>query len=526
MLLARATRFLATAFCLAMALNGPGFAKEYQLTILHTNDHHGHFQKFSPYPVKDVGGLAAQSALINIVRAETETAGGHLLVLSAGDVNTGIPESDLLDAEPDFTLMNMIGYDAMTLGNHEFDNPIEVLQKQRGWAKFPLLAANITRKDTGELLVDPYVIKEIDGLKVAILGLITEGVPTMVLPENVADLKFDGVIATAAKYVPELSKQADLVVALTHIGFYGEESDKIGDVQLARAVPGIDVIVGGHTHTPLEEPVKVGDTLIVQAGGYSEKVGRLNLTVDSEADSVSAYSYQLLPVNDKKRVKYNDKQYYSYVGTGYVEDDEILQAMEPYLENADGLLKTPVGTALVELVGGKDISRSQETNLGNMITDAMRQKTGADIALHNGGGMRAGIAPGPITYRDVLTVQPFGNTLTEINMTGRQIVEVLDMSAKSVGGGGFMHVSGLKVTYNATTGKAEKVMVGEAPIDLAKNYKVVTSNFVATGGDGYAMLKDLDQYDTGYVDAEATMEYIRQQGSVKPQVEGRITVVQ
>lgn len=519
-------RNLAITACILLLAQGTALAREYQLTILHTNDHHGHFQKFAPYPVKDVGGLAAQSTLVNVVRAEVEKAGGHVLLLSAGDVNTGVPESDLLDAEPDFKIMSMIGYDAMTLGNHEFDNPLEVLQKQKEWASFPFLSANIVRKGTDELLFEPYTIKEIDGLQVAILGLTTEKVPSLVLPDNVKDLEFLSVIDTARKYVPELKEKADLVIALTHIGYYKPESGKTGDVQLAEAVPAIDVIVGGHTHTSLDEPVVVGTTLIVQADGYSEKVGRLNLTVDSEKNKVVAHTYELMPVNGKKRVKYNGKKYYTYVGTGFVEDQEVLGAMKPYLEGADKLLNKPVGTAAAELVGGKSISRSQETNLGNLITDGMRAKTGADIAMQNGGGIRAGIAPGAITYRDVLTVQPFGNTLVEMQLTGAQVVEVLNMAATQVESGGFLHLSGLTVTYNQQAAKAEKVMVDNKPIDLEKTYKVVTNNFVAAGGDGYKMLKPLAKYDTGYVDAEATMEFIQDQNTVDPKVEGRITIVQ
>ncbi len=519
-------RLLPVSFIGLFLLSFSAYAKEYKLTILHTNDHHGHFQKFSPYPVSDVGGLAAQSTLVNIVRAEVEGDGGHVLLLSAGDVNTGVPASDLLDAEPDLKLMNLIGYDAMALGNHEFDNAREVLLKQRGWAEFPFLAANIVKKADGQPLVDPYLIKDLDGLKVAILGLITPDVPILVFPDNVKDLEFKDPIATAKKYVPELKKRADLVVALSHLGLYPENSDKIGDVQLAEAVPDIDVIVGGHTHTSLEDPVVVGKTLIVQADGYSEHVGRLNLVIDSDTDTVTTSSYALLPVNGKKRIKYNDKSYYQYVGTGYLEDQAILDAETPYLEIAKASLEKPVGKSLVELVGGKTSSRSGETNLGNMIADAMRIKTGADVALQNGGGIRAGIAPGEITYGDILTVQPFGNTLTEIAVTGAQLKAVLDASAANIGGGGFMQVSGLTVTCNVTTKTAENILVNGAPLDLAKTYKMVTNNFTAAGGDGYSMLKDLPQYDTGYVDADATMEYIQKNGEVKPAVEGRITVIQ
>ncbi len=520
----QSVKLFASLFVLCLLTSSMSYAAEKKLTILHTNDHHGHFQKFNPYPVKDVGGLAAQSTLVNITRAEAEKDGGAVLVLSAGDVNTGVPESDLLDAKPDFKLMNMIGYDAMVLGNHEFDNSREVLLKQIEWAEFPILGANVVKKDTGKTLVKPYVIKDIGGLKVAILGLLTEETPTLVLPENVADLEFKSVVETAKKHVPLLRRKADLVIALTHIGLYDEGMGYVDDQKLAAAVPGIDIIVGGHTHTDLEEPILVGNTIIVQAGGYSESMGRLDLVVDNISNKVTKHNYELLSVNGKKRVKYNGKKYYKYAGTGYVEDKEILEAQTPFIEGADKLLGKAIGEASVELTGGKSVNRSQETNLGNLITNGMLAKTGAEIAFQNGGGIRAGIAPGTISYRDVLTVQPFGNTLVVIDMTGEQIIEVLNLAAGKVGSGAFMQVAGLKVTYNSADKKAENVMVGDAPIDPVKTYKVVTNNFVAAGGDGYKMLKDLAKYDTGYVDADATMEYIQNLGKVAPKTEGRITV--
>ena len=192
----KASRRFCTLTCLILIFSlvclilgpTPILARLYHLTILHTNDHHGHFAKFDPYPVRDVGGLAAQSTLVNIVRAEVKNLGGSTLLLSAGDVNTGVPESDMLDAEPDFKIMNLLRYDAMVLGNHEFDKPREVLMKQKGWAEFPFLSANVVKKDTGETLVDAFVMREFDGLRVAIFGLTTEETPILVLPGNVEDL--------------------------------------------------------------------------------------------------------------------------------------------------------------------------------------------------------------------------------------------------------------------------------------------------------------------------------------------------
>ncbi len=505
-----------------------GFAKTYQLTILHTNDHHGHFLKFNPYPVMDVGGLSAQSTLVNIVRAEVAEQGGHVLLLSAGDVNTGIPESDMLDAEPDMKLMNMIGYDAMALGNHEFDKPRDVLLKQKEWATFPFLAANIVKKDSGETLVEPYVIKEFDGLKVAILGLTTEETPILTLPENTADLKFTSVIETAKTLVPKLREEADIVIALTHLGFFEDSGGGYkspGDLKLAKDVPGIDIIVGGHSHTELKEAQTVNKTVIVQAGEWSQNVGRLDLKIDTDApEKITESSYRLIPVNMKKRVKYNEKTYYMFADKGYLEDQEVLDMIAPYAEQAGKLLAEPLGEAADLLVGSKEKVRAEETNLANLVTDAMRAKTGAEIALQNGGGIRADIAPGQITYKDILTIQPFGNTLALVDMTGQQIMETLAYAATvEPGNGAFLQVSGLKWTNNK--GVAENVTVGGQPLDLQKTYKVVTNNFMAAGGDGYKMLKDLPQVNTGFVDADAMKEYIRKAGKVDPKVEGRLTII-
>ncbi len=525
-------KLLKRSFCIfllvGLLLSSTAFAEVKNLTILHTNDHHGHFMKFAPYPVRDVGGLAAQSTLVNITRAEVEKDGGVVLLLSAGDFNTGIPESDMLDAEPDIKIMNAMGFDALALGNHEFDNARDVLLKQQEWAEFPFLAANIVKKGSGEPLVESYVIKEYDGLKVAIFGLTTTRTPVLTLPENTADLEFKDPVETAKALVPKLKEEADIVVALTHMGFYEESSHhyELGDVNLAAQVPEIDVVVGGHSHTKLTEAKVVGDTLVVQAGSYSEYVGRLDLVVDTEANKVTESAYKLISVNGKKRVRYNDNRYYMYVDKGYVEDGGILEMTTPYAEQADELLSQPIGETLVELLGTNGESRSQETNLGNLITDAMAAKAGADIALQNGGGIRTGIAPGTITYRDVLMVQPFGNTLVVIDMTGQQIVDMLNFAATVYGGGGFPQVSGIKWTLNKTAGAAENVMIGDAAIDLNKTYKVATNNFMAAGGDGYAVLKDLPKYDTGFVDADVIREYITNAGTIEPKVEGRLTIVE
>jgi len=502
----------------------PGFAKIYHLTILYTSNQQGHFTKFSLPGNPDVGGMAAQSTLINIVRAEVEQAGGHVLLLSAGDVNIGTPESDLLNAEPDFRVMKMLGYDAMTPGHGEFCNRREVLMQQQEWAGCPFLAANLVKKDTGELLVEPYIIKEFDGLHVAIFGLTREEMPMITLFAK--DLDSRSVIETARALVPTLRAKADLVIALTYIGL-SEEIRTTGDIQLAEMVPGIDVIVGAQaemTSLPLEEPKIIGDTLIVRAGIHGLYVGRLDLTINSETDSIMDYRYTLIPVNLKHEVKYQGKSYYMFIDKGYIEDPTVLEFIQPYLEQTDRLLSQLIGEALVRLDGDPKIIRYQEANLPNLITNGMRAKTGAKIAFINAGAIRGSIESGPITYQDILNVHPYGNTLVLLDMTGEQVMEVLNYAATfKIGGGNFLHVSGL--TWTRNKGSAEDVIVGDAPIELDRMYKVVTTSFLAGGGDGH-IFKDLSQFNTGFLDADATREYIKNVGKIAPKVEGRLTVIE
>jgi 5'-nucleotidase/UDP-sugar diphosphatase len=368
-------------------------------------------------------------------------------------------------------------------------------------------------------------------LKVAIFGLTTEETPIVVVPDYVQDLEFKNAIETAQGLVPKLREEADIVIALSHLGYWEESSRKYhapGDLKLAKEVSGIDVIVGGHSHDAITEPDIVGGTMIVQAGEYSEYAGRLDLTIDSETDRITDYAYKLIPVNMKKQVKYNDKQYVMYADKGYIEDGEILDAIKPYLEQADKALSESIGEALVALVGDKPVVRSQETNLANVVTDAMRAKTGAEIAFQNAGGIRATIDPGPITYREILAVQPYGNTLVEADITGAQIMEILTYAATidpTAENGAFLQVSGLKWTNNK--GKPENVTVGDAPLDLEKTYTAVTNSFVAAGGDGYDTFKGVPKTDTGFVDADALREYITTAGKVgKEEVDGWLTIVE
>ncbi|MGL1933337.1 MAG: 5'-nucleotidase C-terminal domain-containing protein, partial [Desulfotalea sp.] len=413
---------LISSIALTISISTYCFAENIKLTLLHTNDQHGHFQKFNNGSGKDIGGLAAQSTLINIIRAEVKKDKGSVLLLSAGDINTGVPASDLLNAKPDIKLMNLLGYDAMVLGNHEFDNPPAILNQQINWAKFPFLAANILHKESEKHLVRPYIIKEVNGLKIGIIGFITDQTPNLVFAKHIDHLEFKPVIETARKYIPIVKAQSDIVIALTHLGIYDDSAKIVGDRQLAEAVEGIDIIVGGHTHTNLYQPITVGKTVILQAGSYSEKLGRLDLEIDNTSKMILRSSYKLIPVNTRN----NDIQSpFPLTADSYTEDTNILAVEQPFIESVKPLLDKPIAKTSAELNGNNSINRFKETNLGDLITDAMRAKTGADIAFQNGGGIRASIAAGKIAYADILSVSPYNNSLVVIDMTGQQITQLL-----------------------------------------------------------------------------------------------------
>ncbi|WP_312927644.1 metallophosphoesterase, partial [Pseudescherichia sp.] len=225
--------------------------------ILHTNDHHGHFWRSDDREY----GLAAQKTLVDSVRKEVAAEGGSVLVLSGGDINTGVPESDLLDAEPDFRGMNLIGYDAMAVGNHEFDNPLEVLRQQEKWAKFPFLSANIYQKSTGERLFKPWAIFKRQDLKIGVIGLTTDDTAKIGNPEFFTDIEFRKPADEAKLVIQELNgldekERPDVLIATTHMGHYdnGEHgSNAPGDVEMARSLPAgsLAMIVGGHSQNPV-----------------------------------------------------------------------------------------------------------------------------------------------------------------------------------------------------------------------------------------------------------------------------------
>ncbi|WP_312411072.1 bifunctional UDP-sugar hydrolase/5'-nucleotidase UshA [Pseudescherichia sp.] len=506
--------------------------KTYKITILHTNDHHGHFWRSDDREY----GLAAQKTLVDSVRKEVAAEGGSVLVLSGGDINTGVPESDLLDAEPDFRGMNLIGYDAMAVGNHEFDNPMEVLRQQEKWAKFPFLSANIYQKSTGERLFKPWAIFKRQDLKIGVIGLTTDDTAKIGNPEFFTDIEFRKPADEAKLVIQELNgldekERPDILIATTHMGHYdnGEHgSNAPGDVEMARSLPAgsLAMIVGGHSQNPVCmaaenkkqvdyvpgtpcAPDRQNGIWIVQAHEWGKYVGRADF--EFRNGEMKLVHYQLIPINLKKKVVYDNGESERVLYAPEIpENAQMLSLLTPFQNKGKAQLTVKIGSVNAPLEGDRSKVRFVQTNLGHLILAAQMARTGANFAVMSGGGIRDSIAAGDITYKDVLKVQPFGNVVVYADLTGKEVVDYLTAVAQMKPNSGaypqFSHVS-----FTMANGTLNDLKIGGEPVDLAKTYRMATLSFNATGGDGYPRLDDKPGYvNTGFIDAEVLKQYIQQ----------------
>ncbi|HDM8235562.1 TPA: bifunctional UDP-sugar hydrolase/5'-nucleotidase [Vibrio campbellii] len=498
----------------------------YKLTVLHTNDHHGRFwqNKYGEY------GMAARKTLIDELRAEIQAEGGSVLLLSGGDINTGVPESDLQDAEPDFKGMSKIGYDAMALGNHEFDNPLEVLFKQQEWANFPMLSANIYDKETGERLFQPYAMFNKQGIKIAVIGLTTEDTAKLGNPEYIGEVDFRDPKEEAKKLIAELkqTEKPDLIFAVTHMGHYENGNRGVnapGDVALARYLNegDLDMIVGGHSQEPvcmegpnvIKKNFKPGDecqpdeqngTYIVQAYEWGKYVGRADY--EFRNGELSMVSYDLIPVNLKKKIKVNGESQRVLVQDEIAQDSAMLDFLRPYQEKGQGQLNVKIAESNGKLEGDRNVVRFQQTNLGRLIATAHMERAKADFAVMNSGGVRDSIEAGDITYKDVLTVQPFGNMVSYIDMSGKEVLDYLNVVAtKPVDSGAYAQFAGISMMVE--NGKVSNVFIGDKQLRLDGQYRFTVPSYNASGGDGYPKVNTHPGYvNTGFTDAEVLKEFL------------------
>ena len=499
--------------------------KQLHFTILHTNDNHGRFWRNARGEL----GMAARKTLIDNVRKEVEKEGGKVLVLSAGDINTGVPESDIQDARPDFEGMNLIGYDAMTLGNHEFDNPISVLRQQQKWAKFPFLSANVYERKTGKHFVEPWEILNIKGVKVALMGLTTEDTVFLGNKDYTERLYFENVVDAAKKAVPILKDKykADIIIGMTHIGHYLDAehgNNAPGDVSLAENVDGIDILVGGHSQSRLLRPDIKNNTYILQAWEWGKYVGRADFTYtyfDSLDDKghrmgiLKLDNYRLIPVNLKKPVVVGGKKSWVTIDEEIPEDPTVLAKLKPYQEKGEKLLGRTVGWLDHDLLGGRDLVRAHPAAIGNLIARAQMEKVGADLAIINGGGIRGGLKAGKLTEKDLLKVQPFGNMVSYVTLTGRELKNYIeDVASIKPPNGGFPHFANVKLVMEGDNLK--NLDIGGKPVQMDKKYKLSVNAYSANGGDNWSDIAEKPSYvNTGLTDFIALKEYIQNHTPIK-----------
>jgi 2',3'-cyclic-nucleotide 2'-phosphodiesterase (5'-nucleotidase family) len=484
-----------------------------EIRILHMNDFHGFAVGYKPYGSDEIqGGLPYLAARIEELRAEKPT-----LFLAAGDMIQGNNWANLFQGKSSIEAMNAMNFDAMVVGNHEFDFGQAILKERISEANFPVLGANVI----GLNMLKPYIVRDLDGISIAVIGIVTGDTPVTTHPRNVTGLRFLSPEDTVEQYVRELRGKSNIVVVLSHIGFSA-------DTELAKKVEGIDVIVGGHSHTKVEKPALIGKTVVVQAFEHGKALGVLDLTVEN--GKIVRASGRLEPIKP--------------IGK---ENKTVGAIVTKYQQRVDAVMNQTVGEALADLDGAN--VRLQETNLGNLITDVMRKASGADAAVINGGTIRTSIKKGPVKVSDVYSVVPFDNYIVAIKLTGQQIRDTLEhgVSAIEEGEGRFPQVSGLTFTYNRSSPKGlrvKEVFIGANPLVDDREYTVATNDFLAAGGDGYKAFGDavksskdyaviggamkgdkLVYSDSGRWLRDVVIDFIKTQKAVSPKVEGRIKEV-
>jgi 2',3'-cyclic-nucleotide 2'-phosphodiesterase (5'-nucleotidase family) len=480
------------------------------LTVLATNDLHGALEgRVQPWSAgRSVGGAAVLAATIAEERAENPDG---TLLLDGGDLMQGTPISNLVQGASVIDVMNAAGYDAAAIGNHEFDWGIPVLRERIAQARFPFLSANIVSEADGsrpEWAV-PSVILERKGLRVGVIGLTTQSTPYTTLPEHVRGWAFTDLAEAVNRQVPALEAAgADVIVVLAHAGgFHEADTDRYrGEIveAMQRMSPAVDLVVSGHTHSLLAG--EVNGIRLVQARSSGTALGVVELWVDGTSGEVACADIDV-------RTTFADA----------VTPDPAVQAVvERWAARVGPETERVVARAAHRL--GTD--RRRESVLGDLIADAQRVATGAQVALQNSGGIRADLGPGPIRWQDAFEVQPFGNVLYRFRLDGRTLLEALENGVR--GDHGLVQVSGIRFAVDASAPAGNRVrgptLEDGTPVHPDSTYVVTTNNFMATGGDGYTMLRDApDVQNTRLLDLDVFVDYLqRLPQPIRYELQGRI----
>jgi 5'-nucleotidase/UDP-sugar diphosphatase len=465
------------------------------VVILHTNDVHARVEGDDKSQI----GYPRLISIAKELRKDNE-----VILLDAGDVLHGTAFANLTQGESIVDLMNLAGYSALAPGNHDFNYGYDRLMELEKKMDFPLVNANIYID--GEHAFAPYAIVQAGTKNIAVIGAANPQMQSAIHPDRIKGLEFKD-YETIEKTVEEIKPQVDAVIILAH---WGANDAYDPNSSILAKIPGVDLVVDGHSHTPLEEIKQTENAaLVVSAGEHMKHIGRVIMDftengVICKADSISFEEAQ-----------------------NYAPDEEAVQLIQKLKAEQQELLSVVIGKTNVSLDGERETNRTGETNLGNLATDALIWYSKADFAFTNGGGIRTSIPKGDITQGDIIEVFPFGNSVVVIEATGEQILAAMEhgISLYPETNGGFPQISGGKIVYNPENPAGERIVEMEIqgkPVEKDKKYTVVTNDFTAAGGDGYEMLKDCPvlRYQ-GTLD-EAFIEYIKEIGVVDIGIEGRI----
>ncbi len=508
-----------------------------EITICHTNDVHGGIDRtgavyMNPDFPPPLGGGASMKVLVDHFRTQASESKGGFLLLDAGDFFQGTPIGSRTDGLAIVDYMNRLEYDAVTVGNHEFDLGKEVFIGLTKRAGFPFLACNLLDAETGELVdfVRPYVMKNVAGINVAIIGAVTSATPFMSYPDHVAGLDFAPEIPALKKYVQEVrGKGADLVIALVHTGLPydwrqgwenlqqdlkdGLESDRASNaMELAHLVLGIDVFLCGHIHVGYAEPWEdpVTHALCFQTWGRGSSLGVVTLEIDDDTHTLSGY-----------RLYGDDDYILTLFEEEFARDPDEAIAIDTVVARVEKGMDEPIGSTLEALTRGGRL----ESLMGNLVADAMREQLNGDFAFTNKGGIRAEISAGPIAPRDIFGVIPFENQLVLVNVTGDFLMRLFESKMQRPGSG--LYISGGKVVIDPDAVQGQRVAefeVGGMPIDPAKTYRIVTTDYLLQGNSGMGLLLDVPESNatyTGSLMRGAVEEYIARNSPLKPKLDGR-----
>lgn len=491
----------------------PAISGAIKVTILHTNDMHGYLEgdklTGGDGTTFEFGGVV--NAMGTIVRLKQD-AGANTITLDGGDFWQGTFPSNRDEGKTIIAAMNAVGYDAITLGNHDFDHGVEVAKARAGEAQFPTLAANLLDAATGKppAWVKPYIVKQVAGIRFGIIGLTDSGTPAISSKsKELKQFQFVREQDALKQILPEVKSKSDLVIVLAHEGIDQDQA-------LAANVSGIDVIVSAHTHVEQRQPKFVNGTIIVHAGYKAQYVGRLELTIDPATKKIIDYTKNNEPV--------------PAVSNKATPPQAVVDSIGKLLADARAAMNRPIGETLIDLNRAytSDGRSTGEYPSGNLVVDAMlaANQAGdrpADVAIHNNAGIRSDIPKGPLTYGQLYEMLPFDNVLTAMDLKGADIKAVLDVAVSCPRVNTL--VAGMSFVYDCSKPQGSRlsnILIQGKPIDLQKVYRVQTIDYLATGGDGQTAFTRGTNLVYGDPVVDVVADYVTKHSPINPQVGGRI----